>query len=254
MEQPANPAHALLARAHSPDTAASIFESHIKRRPLLLRPSSPDPTSPKNARTARREARRKADLTARRDKKRASRAGRSSLKPRPQPLSAKAQRALGVYEIPKSQRKWALYTGLHALWCDYIREVLGVTAEGKMVKTLVPDVAGPLIASADLHGAYVTVVRSGCVGRVGARGVVVRDTRHTMEIITRKDKLVVVPKEGSVFEVKVPLVGTVEDDEGDAATEKQIKPLVFELYGDQLRTSAPDRANKKFKLHIAKGV
>lgn len=48
---------------------------------------------------------------------------------------------------------------------------------------------GPLLASADYHGAMVDVVRCRCVGRVGIKGIVVKDTKFTMEIITPKNEL-----------------------------------------------------------------
>ena len=48
---------------------------------------------------------------------------------------------------------------------------------------------GGKLASADFHGAELQVVRSKCVGRVGCKGIVVRDTKFTFEIITREDIL-----------------------------------------------------------------
>lgn len=47
--------------------------------------------------------------------------------------------------------------------------------------------AGSKLASADFHGAEVEVVRSRCAGRVGVRGIVVRDTKFTFEVVTRGD-------------------------------------------------------------------
>jgi ribonuclease P protein subunit POP4 len=52
-----------------------------------------------------------------------------------------------------------------------------------------PRNAGPLLTSADYHGALVEVVRSRCVSRVGVRGIVVRDTKSTFEIVTPKNQL-----------------------------------------------------------------
>ena len=49
--------------------------------------------------------------------------------------------------------------------------------------------AGSKLASADFHGAEVEVVRSGCVGRVGTRGIVVKDTKFTFEVVTRANVL-----------------------------------------------------------------
>ena len=50
-----------------------------------------------------------------------------------------------------------------------------------------PAGAGPVLASADMHGALVEVVRSRCVSRVGLKGIVVRDTMFVVEIVTSKD-------------------------------------------------------------------
>ena len=49
--------------------------------------------------------------------------------------------------------------------------------------------AGSKLASADFHGAEVTIVRSRCVGMVGLAGIVVRDTKFTFQIITNKNEL-----------------------------------------------------------------
>ena len=49
--------------------------------------------------------------------------------------------------------------------------------------------AGSKLASADYHGAEVTVVRSRCMGMVGLGGIVVRDTKFTFQVVTRKNEL-----------------------------------------------------------------
>ena len=60
---------------------------------------------------------------------------------------------------------------------------------------------GPLLASADYHGAMVDVVRCRCVGRVGIKGIIVKDTKFTMEIITPKNEL---KSKISIFCIQVP--------------------------------------------------
>jgi ribonuclease P protein subunit POP4 len=221
----------ILARAHSPDRSENIFKTHVEQRPLLLRPSSPDPST--NARAARQKARLKKASEQRKSNK-------------PRPLSAKQKRALGVHTIPKSQQKYAIYEPLHKLWCDYIREVLGVGGERNYVDA---QAAGPMLVSADYHGAIMEVVRSGCVSRVGVSGIVVKDTRFTFEVVTEKNELKILPKEDTVFKFEVPL----ENDNSEAkepVQEEGKKALVFELHGNQFKTRAPDRANRKFKMHI----
>ena len=84
---------------------------------------------------------------------------------------------------------------------------------------------------------------------MGLSGIVVKDTKFTFEIVTRKDELKTVPKEHTVFQFRVPFeVGEVTEGSGSGADKRQ--PLVFEIHGSQFETRAPDRANKKFRLHL----
>ena len=220
-------AETLLARAHSPDTASTILRERVKQRPLLLRPTSPDPNL--NARSKRQY-----------ERLQKAKARRKSNKPKP--LSAKQKRALCLYDIPKEQQKYAIYEPLHRIWCGYMQEILDLKG-GK--KTYVePSSAGPLLVSADYHGALVEVMRSRCVSRVGLKGIVVKDTKFTFEVVTRKDVVKTVPKEHTVFRFEVPFE---EDQKVENAPKK---PLVFEIHGSQFQSRAPDRANKKFRLHL----
>jgi len=251
----------LLQRAHSPTTAASLYTDKIKQKPLLLRPTAaPTPTS-SDARTHRQHIRKLKEESTRKRKR------------KPQPLSAKEKRTLGVYDIAKEEQKWEIYEGLWKMWCGYMREILNIRPranaeagkEDAQMKArsvyITPAAAGPILASADYHGAKMTCVRSKCAGRVGVEGIVVRDTKFTFVVVTKKNELKVLPKEGSIFKFEVPLgeeegEGTAVDggdgpaaEGGDGRLEKD-RNLVFELHGEQFKRSAIDRANKKFKMHI----
>lgn len=154
-----------------------------------------------------------------------------------------------------------------------MRDVLGVSGDkvegsggegggaeggGTRKKYVTPQQAGPLLASADFHGAEVQVVRSRCVGRVGVKGFVVRDTKFTFVVVTRRDRVVTLPKEGCWFAIEVPLGS--QDEEGMAGNGEEVaeegvrkrEKLVFELQGDQFANRAPDRATKRFKMRLPK--
>jgi ribonuclease P protein subunit POP4 len=90
-----------------------------------------------------------------------------------------------------------------------------------------------LLASADFHGAEVEVVRCRDTGKVGFRGVVVRDTKFTFVIVMEGDKVRTVPKRGAVFayEVRLP------DD----------RRVRLEANGDALEYRPAERAGRKFK-------
>jgi ribonuclease P protein subunit POP4 len=250
----------LLQRAHSPSTAASLYIDKIKQKPLLLRPTAKPTWTSSDARTHRQHVRRlKEDVTRKRKRK-------------PYPLSAKEKRRLGVYDIPKEERKWEIYEGLWKMWCGYMREILNIRPktsdeigkEDAQAKArpvyITPAAAGPMLASADFHGAKITCVRSKCAGRVGVAGIVVRDTKFTFVVVTKGNEIKVLPKEGSIFRFAVPVAEEEDNGNEDAAGKTfnegsgRERSLVFELHGEQFKNRSVDRANKKFKMHIPPGL
>ncbi|KAK4115942.1 RNase P/MRP, p29 subunit [Canariomyces notabilis] len=230
-EQPI--AVALLSRAHDPDEATRIFTEKVQQRPLFLAPSSPPPS---DARAARR-----------RERQKKKQARKKALKPKP--LSAAQRRRLGLYEVPREGQKYALFEPLHQLWLGYVREILGnevyTGGEGAAAK----------LASADFHGAGVEVVRSGCVSRVGIKGIVIKDSRFAFEIITLKNRLKLLPKEGTVFRFEVPVPAPAAQDglSEEQAGQKQEHPsaMVFEVHGEQFQFRSADRASRKFRSHFS---
>ncbi|KAL8824601.1 MAG: hypothetical protein Q9191_004945 [Dirinaria sp. TL-2023a] len=233
---PKHAAHVLLSKAHPQPAATAIFTEKVLHKPLHLRPTSPDPSS-QDARAQRRLQRlRKQEHKLRHQK--------------PKPMSAKEKRISGIYDIPKEQQKYHIYEPLHALWVEYMWEILGMVEGQKSYVT--GQSAGPKLVSADYHGAKMTVVRSRCVGMVGLEGIVVRDTKFTFQIITKKNQLKTIPKRYTVFRIEIPQRTFSEDANSAAAPdtvhgELKIEPLVFELYGSHFENRATDRATKKFK-------
>ncbi|KAI9862080.1 MAG: hypothetical protein M1813_004855 [Trichoglossum hirsutum] len=217
----------LLSKAFSPTDADRIFTDKVLHRPLLLQPTAEaDPgTITPDARTRRQQARAKAQQLSRR-----------RARQKPKPLSAREIRALRVHKIPREARKYAIYEPVHRMWVGYVQELLGGQAP------VTPTAVGKLV-SAEFVGAEVEVVRCRCVSRVGVRGIVVKDTRFTFEIVTRKDELKRIPKEHAVFRFEIPPPERPGEDNTKA------RNLVFELHGSQFEHRSADRANKKFKQH-----
>ncbi|KAL8982884.1 MAG: hypothetical protein Q9177_005142 [Variospora cf. flavescens] len=246
----------LLKRAHPPETALAIFTEKVLHKPLHLRPSSPDPNS-QDARAHRRLQRLRKQEKIR---------GRQ----RPKPLSAKEKRITGIYEIPKESQKYAIYVPLYRMWLGYIWEILGM-GKGKQ-SWVTAQGAGGKIASADFHGSKLTVVRSTCVSLVGLKGIVVRDTKFTFQIITEKNepksisrlfplakhrprayKDLAIPKNHTIFEFHIPQPDAIAEGT-DITLNKDISDedlgvnaLVFQIHGSSFEYRAVDRATKKFK-------
>ncbi|KAJ5587246.1 uncharacterized protein N7459_003011 [Penicillium hispanicum] len=251
-------AHTLLSRAHSPDSAAQQFTERIKQKPLFLRPTSPSAADNRSRRRLHRL--RKKDYFLRHQ--------------RPRPLSAREKRISGLYDLPQEECNHDIFQGLHALWIEYMQEILDLKTDHRS-GMVTPASHGAKLVSADYHGAEVEVVRSRCASRVGMKGIVARDTKFTFVIVTEKDEVksksgpdrvsgmgefetndpvrcAAIPKEHSVFRFTVPLPTTEKSAEESEmhqweATHGASSPLVFELHGSQFETRPVDRANKKFK-------
>jgi len=253
------PTIALLSRAHSPASVARIHAEKIQHRPLLLKPSEPTTTNP-SARQQRHLN--KVHKLAQRKRK---------LKPRP--LTAKEKRATQIYTIPKTGQKYEVFEALHGMWEAYIREVLFESHDG-WASGLVTASAAPKLVSADYHGAELEVVRSKCVSRVGVKGIVIKETRFTFELITKNNTVKAIPKEGTVFRFTLSPSLATKSDTGEVQesaevkgseggdqdemmntdtkiqnSEEALKPLIFEIYGSQFQARASDRAIRKPKTH-----
>ena len=217
---PSHPAHALLARAHSPDSAARIFTDKIQHKPLHLQPSA---TSDKRA--LRRHIRLHKQRYHRWHQK-------------PQPLSAKEKRDLKIYDLKREEVRYEVYKGLNELWNGYMLEILGFMRDGKPVegwekREVGVAAQGSLLASADFHGAEMEVVKCKDVGKVGFKGVVVRDTKFMFTFVMPGDKVRMVMKKGAVFRYEVRLMDG--------------RKVVLEANGDALEFRPVDRAGRKFK-------
>lgn len=154
------------------------------------------------------------------------------------------------------------------MWKGYILEVLGFIRDGAVLpdaKTRIVSQAGhgSLLASADFHGMEIEVVRCRDVGRVGLKGIVVRETRGLIVVVTEGDRVRKILKRGTVFRVIVELPSNIEIEtetrtKGECETKEQERTeesgntakkrmLIFELHGDQLEIRPVERAVRKFK-------
>ncbi|KAL4794530.1 hypothetical protein BDV19DRAFT_399340 [Aspergillus venezuelensis] len=229
-------AQTLLSRAHSPDTAETLFTERIKQKPLHLRPTSPTPSDNRSRRRLHRL--RQKEYFLRHQK--------------PKPLSAREKRESGIYKLPKEECKYEIFKGLNGMWGEYMREMLDLGPGGMGWRAPTPTLVSALshgskLVSADFHGAEMEVVRSRCAGRVGIKGIVVRDTKFTFVVVTEGDEVKTIPKEQTIFRFWLPLPDAEKDGANEAKAQGEEKKLVFELHGSQFQNRPVDRANKKFK-------
>lgn len=148
-------------------------------------------------------------------------------KKRSRGLSARQRRGLRLFDIRPEQQRYKLFLPLHELWKQYIRD---------LCNGLKPDTQPQMIQAkllkADLHGAIISVTKSKCPSYVGVTGILLQETKHVFKIITKEDRLKVIPKLNCVF--------TVETD-----------GFISYIYGSKFQLRSSERSAKKFK---AKGT
>ncbi|XP_067305998.1 ribonuclease P protein subunit p29 [Pseudorasbora parva] len=139
-------------------------------------------------------------------------------------LNAKERRQLKIFQLKPEHQKYELFLPLHELWKQYIVDICGGLKPGSN-----PQMIQQKLLKADFHGAVLTVVRSKCPSYVGITGILVQEMKHIFKIITKEDKLKVIPKRNSVFSVEI----------GD---------FVTHIYGSKFELRSSERSAKKFKV------
>ncbi|XP_071973302.1 ribonuclease P protein subunit p29 isoform X2 [Engystomops pustulosus] len=138
-------------------------------------------------------------------------------------ITAKERRELKLFTVNPDQQRYHMYLPLHELWKQYIRNLcLGNRASAQ------PQMIQMKLLKADLHGAIVTVFKSKCPSYVGLTGIILQESKHIFKIITKEDKLKVVPKLNCVFSV-------------------EFDGFISYIYGSKLQMRASERSAKKFK-------
>uniref|UniRef100_A0A4W5Q5G2 Ribonuclease P protein subunit p29 n=1 Tax=Hucho hucho TaxID=62062 RepID=A0A4W5Q5G2_9TELE len=145
-------------------------------------------------------------------------------KKRAKGLNAKQRREMKVFQLKPEHQKYDLFLPLHELWKQYIRDLCnGLKPESN------PQSIQQRLLKADFHGAILTVARSKCPSYVGTTGILVQEMKHVFKIITKEDKLKVIPKRNSVFAV-------------------EIDGFVSHIYGSKFELRSSERSAKKFKV------
>ncbi|XP_075934039.1 ribonuclease P protein subunit p29 isoform X4 [Anarhichas minor] len=139
-------------------------------------------------------------------------------------LNARQKRAMKIFQIKPEHQRYELFLPLHELWRQYVIDLCN-----GLKPTCSPQFVQQKLLKADFHGAIITVVRSKCPSYVGATGILVQEFKHIFKIITKEDKLKVIPKRNSVFAVEV-------------------NGFVSHIYGSKFEQRASERSAKKFKV------
>ncbi|XP_061886107.1 ribonuclease P protein subunit p29-like isoform X2 [Entelurus aequoreus] len=139
-------------------------------------------------------------------------------------LNAQQKRKMKIFNVKTEHQRYELFLPLHDLWKQYIIDLCG-----RLNQTSSPQAVQQKLLKADLHGAIMTVVRSKCPSYVGTTGILIQEFKHVFKFITQQDKMKVIPKRNSVFQV-------------------EINGFISHIYGSKFEHRASERSAKKFKV------
>jgi len=123
-------------------------------------------------------------------------------------LTAREKRDLRLSKLDKnSSLKYENFKKIHFLWKDYMREIIGkISGAGPLCSSSEGRISAILdenlqlkICRADLHGSVLKVTRALNSCLVGLQGIVVMETKHTFQMIDKKNVLRIIPKQGTCF-------------------------------------------------------
>jgi len=152
-------------------------------------------------------------------------------------LTAKERRNLGLFRLPKRGLQYSSFLPLHNLWAGYMKELLDL--EGLEASGWKPGLneeprqmqLQTRLCRADLHGAMVKVAMATCPSHKEVQGLVVMETKNTLQILGKDNTLRVIPKLGSSFTF---VVGG----------------YLFTIPGASIDSKPAERATKKLKNKV----
>ncbi|KAG4089184.1 RNase P/MRP, p29 subunit [Neocallimastix lanati (nom. inval.)] len=189
--------------------ASQVYDTKIEKRKQVPLENFPLSDQQKEEKTKEKKIR-----------KLLKRAGKKNL------MSRRERKKSGMWEIPMEARKYELYKPLHQLWTQYMKELLGDN-----IPTNNYSVIYSKLLKADFHGSVITVVQSKCPSYIGKSGILLKETENTFNIITKNDRLLIIPKAHSVF--------TIHYDK-----------FLFKIYGDNFKFNNNNNNNNNNNKYI----
>ncbi|KAF7369724.1 Ribonuclease P protein subunit [Mycena venus] len=170
-------------------------------------------------------------------------------------------RELGLWGFDESQAKFTLFLPLHHLWMGYMSELLNLppSGSGHAPRPLQGAAIHPKLLKADFHGSIMTVHQSKNTAILGISGIVIHETEGTFKVVTKENKLKVLPKRNSIFTFAVPVYSTLPPTHNTDAplpipeAAESLKTVLdgahmrLELHGNQFCFRSADRAGEESK-------
>ena len=127
-----------------------------------------------------------------------------------------------IKNLKKEKMNYEDLLGLNKMWQEYITELMNNTNNEETILSK--------MLKADLHGAILTVKNSTNKNNIGISGIVLFESRRTFNILTNKNEIKTILKQGCIFE-----------------TLRHFNNMKILIYGENFIYKSAERTKIKFK-------
>ena len=127
-----------------------------------------------------------------------------------------------IKNLKKEKMNYEDLLVMNKLWQEYITELMNNTNNKENILEK--------ILKADLHGAILTVINSTNKNNIGISGIVLFESRRTFNILTKKNEIKTILKQGCIFETML-----------------EFNKMKILIYGENFIYKSAERTKIKFK-------
>ena len=127
-----------------------------------------------------------------------------------------------IKNLKKEKMNYDNLISLNKMWQEYMTELMNNTNNEENILNK--------MLKADLHGAILTVISSTNKNNIGISGIVIFESRRTFNILTKKNEIKTILKQGCIFETLL-----------------EFNNMKILIYGDNFIFKSAERTKIKFK-------
>jgi RNase P/RNase MRP subunit p29 len=117
-------------------------------------------------------------------------------------LNSKLKKKLKMYKLNKNEKlDYTKYEKINNLWNTYATSCLQACLGPN--ETLNEENVLNCLKQLDYHGCHLNVIKSSTKCLIGIKGIVLQDKRNVFYILTKENKIKILPKSGNLFEFEL---------------------------------------------------
>ncbi|KAK2723830.1 uncharacterized protein LOC136033845 isoform X2 [Artemia franciscana] len=110
-------------------------------------------------------------------------------------LTSRKKREIGLHKLPKTGAiTYKKATEMHSIWCCYFKDLLGIEEDVKELPVSRREKIYEVLPLADFQGCLLTVCEARNSSLLGQTGIVILETRNTIQIVSKDNQIRILPK------------------------------------------------------------